>query len=282
MGLEVATTINQLVPTNPVGATDPKSQGDDHIRLLKATILATFANITGAVTATHTELNYVAGVTSGIQTQLNNKAASTHAHSAADLTSGTVPDARFPATLPAASGANLTALNATQLTTGTVPDARFPATLPAASGVNLTNLNGTNVASGTVADARLSSQVCLKDSAISGADNAAADDPGYRGIPVNDAASVRAIALTDHGRVVRVTANGGGAMSIADGTFPIGFVCTIIANGDTAFTVTNDGTMYLAGSNFGTTGTRTIARGGFATVLKILAGNWLIWGIGVS
>ena len=38
------------------------------------------------------------------------------------------------------SGANITALNATQLTSGTVPDARFPATLPAVSGENLTGL----------------------------------------------------------------------------------------------------------------------------------------------
>jgi hypothetical protein len=36
-----------------------------------------------------------------------------------------VPDARFPATLPAASGANLTALNATNLGSGTVPTARL-------------------------------------------------------------------------------------------------------------------------------------------------------------
>jgi hypothetical protein len=71
------------------------------------------------------------------------------------LGSGTLPDARFPATLPATSGANLTALNASNLGSGTVPDARFPATLPAASGVNLTALNATNLASGTVADARL-------------------------------------------------------------------------------------------------------------------------------
>jgi hypothetical protein len=74
---------------------------------------------------------------------------------ATQLTSGTVPDARFPATLPAASGVNLTALNATQLTSGTVPDARFPATLPAASGVNLTALNATNLGSGTVPVNRL-------------------------------------------------------------------------------------------------------------------------------
>ena len=38
-------------------------------------------------------------------------------------------------------GANLTALNATQLTSGTIPDARFPSTLPAVSGANLTGLN---------------------------------------------------------------------------------------------------------------------------------------------
>ena len=44
------------------------------------------------------------------------------------------------ATSYAGSGANLTALNATQLTSGTIPDARFPATLPAVSGANLTGI----------------------------------------------------------------------------------------------------------------------------------------------
>jgi len=53
------------------------------------------------------------------------------------------------------NGSLLTALNATQLTSGTVPDARFPATLPAANGSALTNLNATNLATGSVASARL-------------------------------------------------------------------------------------------------------------------------------
>jgi len=45
------------------------------------------------------------------------------------------------------SGANLTSLNAANLGSGTIPDARFPATLPAISGVNLTNLpTGINTA----------------------------------------------------------------------------------------------------------------------------------------
>jgi hypothetical protein len=74
---------------------------------------------------------------------------------ATNLGSGTIPDARFPATLPTASGANLTALNATNLGSGTIPDARFPATLPTVSGVNLTALNATNLGSGTVPVNRL-------------------------------------------------------------------------------------------------------------------------------
>ena len=76
-----------------------------------------------------------------------------------NLASGTVPDARFPATLPAVSGANLTNLDADDLASGTVPDARFPATLPALNGSALTNLNASNLASGTVANARLDAQL---------------------------------------------------------------------------------------------------------------------------
>ncbi len=73
MALETATYINGLVATNPVSG-DQKSQGDDHLRLIKSAILATWPSVTGAVTPTHTELNYVDGVTSGIQGQLDLKA----------------------------------------------------------------------------------------------------------------------------------------------------------------------------------------------------------------
>ena len=44
------------------------------------------------------------------------------------------------ATTFSGSGASLTTLNASELDSGTIPDARFPATLPAVSGANLTNL----------------------------------------------------------------------------------------------------------------------------------------------
>ena len=99
-----------------------------------------------------------------------------------NLSSGTVPDARFPATLPAASGANLTALNATNIASGTLASDRLP-TVPTTKGgtgltalgtanqviavnagataleyqtVDLANLNADNLTSGTVPTARIS------------------------------------------------------------------------------------------------------------------------------
>ena len=70
---------------------------------------------------------------------------------------GTIADARFPATLPAASGVNLTALPAGNLT-GTVADARISAltaskltgALPAIDGASLTGGVGLLVASGSI------------------------------------------------------------------------------------------------------------------------------------
>lgn len=44
MGLETGTYIDALVATNPSGASDPKSQGDNHLRLLKSVLKATFPN----------------------------------------------------------------------------------------------------------------------------------------------------------------------------------------------------------------------------------------------
>ena len=58
MAVETATTINELDATKP-GVDDLKSEGDDHVRLLKSTIKATFPNVTGVVSVTHTEINSV-------------------------------------------------------------------------------------------------------------------------------------------------------------------------------------------------------------------------------
>lgn len=61
--------------------------------------------------------------------------------------------------------ADLATRSAGDLSSGTLPDARFPGTLPAASGANLTSLNASNIASGALADARLSANVPLLNGA---------------------------------------------------------------------------------------------------------------------
>ena len=100
MALESGTYINSLNASNPA-STDGLGQADDHMRLIKSTIKATLPNLSGPVTADHTELStldgytgttadlnilsgaaaagvtatelqYLDGVTSDIQTQIDN------------------------------------------------------------------------------------------------------------------------------------------------------------------------------------------------------------------
>ena len=97
--------------------------------------------------------------------------------SASNLTSGTIPDARFPATLPAASAANLTsvpaanitgtlpAISATNLTN--IPAANITGTLPAISGANLTGIS-TTPADGSITQAKLNFPVANRNLIING------------------------------------------------------------------------------------------------------------------
>lgn len=155
--------------------------------------------------------------------------------SAADLSSGTLPDARFPATLPAASGVNLTALNATQLTSGTVPDARFPATLPALNGSALTNLNASNLASGTVAVARLPKFNSPLNYNITSTANA--------GVGETDLAtySLPGGTLAAIGDRIRVKAWGTGAANTNSKTWKIYFGATVVATGVTTSATSSAG-----------------------------------------
>jgi hypothetical protein len=97
MPVESATYISELSASNPSGSA-PKSEGDNHIRLIKSVLQSTFPAISGAVSASHVELNYVDGVTSAIQTQLDAKApinnvAHTGTFTATACSSFTIPTA---------------------------------------------------------------------------------------------------------------------------------------------------------------------------------------------
>ena len=56
------------------------------------------------------------------------------------------------------NGSSLSNLNASSLSSGTLPDSTFPATLPAVSGANLTNLPGTGGGGGGVAEITVSNE----------------------------------------------------------------------------------------------------------------------------
>ena len=61
MGVETATYISQLSATNPL-ATDPVSEGDDQIRLVKSVLQAQFTTLgAAAVTTTAAEVNQLDG-----------------------------------------------------------------------------------------------------------------------------------------------------------------------------------------------------------------------------
>jgi microcystin-dependent protein len=66
MGLE--TTVNFISDLNPLNPADGDlaKDGDNHIRLIKAAVKQTFPNITGAVTASHADLNTRLFPTGGI------------------------------------------------------------------------------------------------------------------------------------------------------------------------------------------------------------------------
>lgn len=95
--------------------------------------------------------------------------------SASDLSSGTLPDARFPSTLPALSGANLTALNASNLGSGTVPLARL-------SGITTSELSAT----AGITNGQLAGSIALSKLSITGTPDGTKylrDDGSWRAIP---------------------------------------------------------------------------------------------------
>ena len=193
---------------------------------------------------------------------------------ATELTTGTIPNARFPATLPASSGANLTALNATELTSGTVPDARFPATLPAASGTNLTALNATQLTSGTVPIGRIGATGTASASTYLRGDNSWAAVAGgsssdsFATISVAGQSSVVADSATDiltlvAGSNITITTNaatdtitiaaaGGGTASDSFATIAVAGQSSVVADSATDTLTLVAGTGISITTNAGT------------------------------
>jgi hypothetical protein len=179
-------------------------------------------------------------------------------------------------------------LNASNLLTGTIPDARFPATLPAVSGLNLTNLNATNLGSGTVNVARLPATLARTDVSTNFTVNLQVFgyDVGYKDIVSVSSAVNYAITSTDRGKLIISTANGWTLpTTAADTGFAVGAAVSIYnaSGGNLTLTCPTGMTLYVAGTATGGLFTnRTMANRGLATLVKVASGSWVISGAGIS
>lgn len=70
MALETASFVANLVTTNPDGS-DARSTADDHLRLIKATLVRTFPKLDGAVSLSAAQVMFSNDLSASVQLQLN-------------------------------------------------------------------------------------------------------------------------------------------------------------------------------------------------------------------
>jgi hypothetical protein len=147
MALETGSFISDLNTSNPQ-STDSVSQADDHIRLIKSTVKATFPNITGAVTKTHTQLNNTLDKTGDTMTGALtlSGAPSSNLHAATKLYVDTADATKIDATRTITAGTGLSGGG----------DLSANRTLSIASGgVGTTQLADAGVTTAKIADAAI-------------------------------------------------------------------------------------------------------------------------------
>ena len=260
----VQTTATLVGPAGPEGPVGPTGSGAGDVSSIGGgytdNAIVRYNGTSGTSIQTSTASISDGGIITA--TSFSGSGASITALNASNLGSGTVPDARFPATLPAVSGLNLTALNASNLDSGTIPDARFPITLPAISGTNLTALNATNLSSGTVpvlilgtAGTRDATTFLRGDNTWAVVAGAAASD-SFATIAVAGQSNVVADSATD-------------TLTLAAGS---GITITTDAGTDT-ITITNSGSAQNTFSTVAVTGQTNVVAESATDTLTIAAGT---------
>lgn len=125
MGLEVATYVADLVATNPT-ASDPLAQGDDHIRLLKAILKASFPNVNAALDASMIAFtptgNIAATTVSGALAELDSEKYSVGG-ALGTPASGNLANCTFPTLNQNTTGTATNATNAANIADGAVSTA---------------------------------------------------------------------------------------------------------------------------------------------------------------
>jgi hypothetical protein len=139
-------------------------------------------------------------------------------------------------------------------------------------------LTSPTINGGTIASATINASNTVNDTGT-----IAAASPGFRGVPSSAQTQGAAItlALTDAGKSVQNTLGGWTIPANASVAFPVGTIIELFNNSGSSQTVaiTSD-TLRLAGT--ASTGSRTIAQYGSATIVKRTSTMWTIGGAGVS
>jgi hypothetical protein len=112
---------------------------------------------------------------------------------------------------------------------------------------------------------------------VSDSGTIATNSVGFRGIPQEAKSAGYTLALTDNGKHISISSGNVTIPASASIAFPIGATIAIYNNSASTRTIgiTTD-TLRLAGT--ATTGTRTLAARGLATLLKVGAAEWVATG----
>jgi hypothetical protein len=98
-------------------------------------------------------------------------------------------------------------------------------------------------------------------------------------VPQNDQTSAYSLAIGDVGKHISITTGG---VTVASGVFAAGDIFSIYNNSSSSQTITQGGGVTLRLAGTATTGNRSLAQRGLATILCIASDEFVISGVGLT